>query len=241
MIEVKVKGDVMEDRVMIEFGKIFRFVISKFWIFVLVLFICVGGNVLLTKTTSNVDASYFATSKIMVTQKSREDLGEFMDNSARMQPVYDIKEILVSGVFAEEIVEHLDFDITVAELKDTIEVEQILPSRLLSIKVTRANAEEVVAILQAIEQYGIKYLEQIVEGVEIKNLESTDITAVQEERSTENGIKMGTITGVAGCVILACVLVLMYLMNGTIRYKEDVERQLGLPVIGEFKEVRKKG
>ena len=52
---------------------------------------------------------------------------------------------------------------------------------------------------------------------------------------------MGTITGVAACVILACVLVLMYLMNGTIRYKEDVERQLGLPVIGEFKEVRKKG
>lgn len=231
----------MEDRIIIEFGKITRFIISKLWLFALVLIVFVGGGMFFINTSSNTPVSYSAVGKIIVTQRSGEESGELMDNASRVQPVYDVKEILTSGVFLERIAQHLDFDIAVGELKKSIVVEQIAPARLLSVRVTRGNAEEATKILEAITQYGDSCLEEILPDVQTESLENINTASVQEEKSSTNGMKIGIIMGMAACAILACVLILLYLFNNSIRYKEDVERQLGLSVIGEFKEVKKKG
>lgn len=231
----------MEDRIIIEFGKIFRFIITKLWLFALVLIVFVGGNMLLTNTSSDTPVTYSAVGKIIVTQRSGQESGELMDNASRVQPVYDVKEILTSGVFLEKIAEYLDFDISVGELKKSIVVEQIAPTRLLSVRVTRGNSEEAVKILEIITQYGDSCMEEILPDVQIGSLENINTASVQEEKSSTNGIKTGIIMGAAASVILACVFILLYLLNNSIRNKEDVERQLGLSVIGEFREVKKKG
>ena len=83
----------MEDRIIIEFGKIFRFIISKLWLFALVLIVFVGGGMFFINTSSNTPVSYSAVGKIIVTQRSGEESGELMDNASRVQPVYDVKEI----------------------------------------------------------------------------------------------------------------------------------------------------
>ena len=54
----------MEDRIIIEFGKITRFIISKLWLFALVLIVFVGGGMFFINTSSNTPVSYSAVGKM---------------------------------------------------------------------------------------------------------------------------------------------------------------------------------
>lgn len=230
----------MEDRIMVDFGQVFRFLIKKIWLFVLVMAVFTGGGVALAKMSSNTSVSYFAVGKLFVAQKAGDASGEMLDNFSRIQPIYDAKEILTSGKFLEGIKERLDFDITVATLKGSIMVEQVIATRVLNITVTTADPDSTMKIMEAVQEYAEVYLAEILPDVEAASLDEIDVIPVQTEQRSVDGIKTGILMGAACCIILAGILIVMYLSNRSVRYTEDVERYLGLPVAGEIK-LNKKG
>lgn len=231
----------MEDRVMIiDFRHLFGFLVRKIWLFTLVLLVFTGGGILMGGISKNAPVSYLISGKIIVAQKSGNDSGEMLDNASRVQSVYDTKEILTSSNFLEGVKERLDFETTVPGLNGSVSVEHIPPTRILNITVTTDSPEETVEIMETVQKYAEEYLEEILSDVEVESLDKADPVFVREEQNSADGGKTGILMGGAACMILACILTVMYVLNGSIRYPEDVERYLGLPVAGEL-EFKKDG
>lgn len=230
----------MEDRVIIDFRRLFSFLVRKIWLFVLVMAVFTCGGVWIARASQNASVSYLISGKIIVTQKSGNESGEMLDNASRVQPLYDTKEILTSGSFLEGVKERLSFTTTVPGLKGSISVEHIPSTRILDITVSTARPEETVEILEAIQEYAEEYLEVVLPDVEVSSLDQADPAFIREEQNSADGGKTGILMGISACVILACILSVMYVFNSSIRYSEDVERYLGLPVAGEL-ELKKDG
>ena len=229
----------MGEGLLIDIKRIFRVLIGKFWLFLLVLLAFVGVSIFKTNEPGDVLSSYNATGKILVIQGSSKEVGELMDNSARMQPTYDAIELLTSGVFLERVKNTISFDIAVGELRSSVTYEQLLPTRILDIKVTRSNMNEVAEILESIQENAKDYLEEVLSDVNVEILETTETIDIKQEQNSVNSIKIGILMGIAACIILAFVLIAICVMNDSIRYKDDVRRYLGIPVIGMFPDKQK--
>lgn len=225
----------MEDRIIIHFGQILRFLIKKIWLFVLLMAVFIGGGIVLARVSNNASVSYSAVGKLLVVQRAGGISGEMLDNYSRIQAIYDAKEILVSGKFLEGVKERLDSDISVAMLKSSIMVEQVVSTRILNITVTGEDPDSTMEIMEEVQEYAEVYLAEVLPDIEATRLDERDIIPVQTEQNSVNGIKTGILMGGASCVILAGILIVMYLSNCSVRYIEDVERYLGLPVAGEIR------
>lgn len=230
----------MEDRIMIDFRRLLGFLVKKIWLFVLVMLVFTGSGVLMARVSKNAPVSYLISGRIIVTQKSGNESGEMLDNASRVQPVYDTKEILTSSNFLEGVKERLGFTTTVSGLSGSVSVEHVPSTRILNITVATASPEETVEILETVQKYAKEYLEEILPDVEVESLDKADPMFVQAEQNSADGGKTGILMGGSVCIILACILIVMYVLNSSVRYSEDVERYLGLPVAGEL-EFKKDG
>ena len=230
----------MQRRISVQFTKLFWTLVRKIWLFGLIMVIFAGIGVWQTTTAKMEQEAYSITGKLLITQQSGEEIGELMDNATRIQPTYDSIEILASGVFLERVCEDLPFEMTVAELKSGLKVEQVISTRVVTVEITGTSSENVQSILTAYEENARGYMAEILPEVRVQVLENEQTATVQNLQSSTNGLKIGVLMGVAGCVIAAFILILLYLLNDSVRSKEEAEDYLEAFVIGEFQEKSKR-
>lgn len=230
----------MQRRISVQFTKLFWILVRKIWLFGLIMVIFAGIGVWQTTTVRTEQEAYSITGKLLITQQSGEEIGELMDNAARVQPTYDSIEVLASGVFLERVCEDLPFEMTVEELKSSLKVEQVISTRVVTVEITGTSIENVQSILTAYEENAGEYMAQILPEVRVQVLENEQTATVQNLQSSTNGLKIGVLMGVAGCVIAVFVLILLYLLNDSVRSKEEAEDYLEALVIGEFQEKSKR-
>ncbi len=230
----------MQRRISVQFTKLFWTLVRKIWLFGLIMVIFAGIGVWQTTTAKMEQEAYSITGKLLITQQSGEEIGELMDNATRVQPTYDSIEILASGVFLERVCEDLPFEMTVAELKSGLKVEQVISTRVVTVEITGTSSENVQSILTAYEENARGYMAEILPEVRVQVLENEQTATVQNLQSSTNGLKIGVLMGVAGCVIAAFILILLYLFNDSVRSKEEAEDYLEALVIGEFQEKSKR-
>ena len=72
--------------------------------------------------------------------------------------------------------------------------------------------------------------------VNVVILEDADTASVQKNLSSANGFKTGTLMGMVVCVLVAFIFVVLYLSNNSIRYRDEAEDILGIPVIGAVRD-----
>lgn len=136
----------------------------------------------------------------------------------------------------QRVCEDLPFDMTVSELKKNLNVTQVISTRVVNVEASGDSMEKVQNIMSSFEENAQEYLTEIMPGVDVQILENTQTAEVQNAQTSSNGLKVGVMMGIAGCVIAAFILILLYLLNDSIRSKEEAEEYLEAPVIGEYKE-----
>lgn len=194
------------------------------------------GGIWRTTVASNEDDAYTITGKLFVLQQSGENLGELIDSASRTQPVYDSVEVLTTGIFLEKVCDELPFEMSVSELKKSLNVTQVISTRIVSVEVSGDSIEKVQNIMSCFEGVAQEYLPEIMPGVEVQILENTQTADVQDVQSSTNGLKIGVLMGIAGCVIAVFILILLYLLNDSVKSREEAEEYLEAPVVGEYKE-----
>ena len=226
----------MQRRILVQFTKLFWVLVRKIWLFVLIMVIFAAIGMWQTTTTKSEQEAYSITGKLLISQQSGEEIGDLMDNAARIQPTYDSVEVLSSGAFLERVCEDLPFEMTVAELKNSLKIEQVVLTRVITIEITGASVENVQHILTLFGENAREYMAEIMPEVHVQVLENGQTAIVRNVQSSTSGLKIGILMGVAACVIAAFVVILLYLLNDSVRSKEEAEDYLEAFVIGEFKE-----
>ena len=133
-----------------------------------------------------------------------------------------------------EVIDKLDLDMTYTELYDMVEVTSVDSTQIMQITVTDTDAERAGEIAQTISEI---VPEVLVEKVEAGSCKAVSDIEIDPNKVFPQTTKYVVLAGLLGAVLVCGILVLAHLLHDTVVDDEDVQKKLGLPVLGLIPEV----
>jgi capsular polysaccharide biosynthesis protein len=214
------------DEVEIDLREIFFLLLNKIWIILLAGLLGLGlfgGYTMLF-----VEPTYESTSQIYVLSKSTS-ITSLTDLQVGTQLTNDYVEFIQSRPVVDKVIEDLNLDMTYDALVSKISVKNASNTRIIYITVESNDAYMAKTIVDYLTDVSIKRMGEIMETEEPNVM---DYGHIAEHKSGPNIKKNALIGGILGVVIACVIIIVLFLMNDSIKTSEDVEKYLGLNTLG---------
>ena len=132
--------------------------------------------------------------------------------------------IIKGNTVLNEVIDELNLDMTYAELYDMVDVADV----------DATHAERAGEIAQTIADI---VPDVLVEKVEAGSCKTVSDVSINPNKVFPQTKKYVVLAGLLGAVVVCGVLVLAHLLHDTVVDDEDVQKKLGLPVLGLIPEV----
>ena len=216
----------MEKENEIDLIDLFYYLKKKIWIIAVAVVIC--AVIGLVYTTAFVDTEYTAKTRIYVLNRSDTNVS-YSDFQISNQVLDDYVVLITGENVTKEVISTLKLDISSKALEHMIKVTAPNDTHILQISVTDTDAQRAAEIANCVREVASVQIKDIM-GVDAVNLVYE--AEVPQHKSGPN-ITMNTLIAAAiGLAAAIAVLVIIYLLDDTLRTEEDVERHLGLSVLG---------
>ena len=141
--------------------------------------------------------------------------------------------IIKGNTVLNEVIDTLDLDMTYGKLYKMVEVTSVDSTQIMQITVTDTDAERAGEIAQTIADI---VPDVLVEKVEVGS-EMCIRDSINPNKVFPQTKKYVVMAGLLGAVLVCGILVLAHLLHDTVVDDEDVQKKLGLPVLGLIPEV----
>lgn len=203
------------------------------WYIVLIMIVCIALGAIYSFLYKIPE--YKSTATIVLTQAST-DINTGVTNSITTTDITMNKslvetysDIVESKTILTQVIDNLGLDITVSELMEAITVRAEDSSAILYIDVVNQNAEFCEKVANEVTKV---FSEKVKDLYKINNVNILDNAEKADDPYNINHAKDLVIFGMVG-VFLSCGLVLViYMLDTTVKQEEDIEDHVGLPVIG---------
>ena len=138
-------------------------------------------------------------------------------------------ELASTNNLIESALESINLDKDVEDVLENLSVVQKENTQILEISYKSIDSKESFDVVNAITNEFIKVSRDIIPNV---NIEIIDDAQIAKEPLTNNLLRNLVVAFIGGCVLSVSLVLLMDFFNNTFNSKEDVERNLGLPIIG---------
>ena len=220
----------------IDLGEIVHLLLSKLWIIILsgVVFCLatVMGTMLL------VTPKYESTTKIVVLTKQDSNTLTNQDMQISTSLTKDYVELIKSLTVTEGVIAQLGLDMTHEQLLKMLSVDTPTDTRVVSITIKDTDPYTAAEIANAVRDVASKHIQQV---MDIKAVNVVETANIPDEPSSPSLLKSGVIGAALGILLSLAIVVIVYLMNDTVKTPEDVEKYLGLSVLGTIPYVSKLG
>lgn len=219
----------MDSRNEIEFDlmQMVRYLLKKIWIILLATVLFAGGGFYVSKSTTV--PQYTTHCRVYVYQKDEIDESVDYNGVVLATQLANDCEILITGInVTERVVENLGLNVSPDYISDRIVVTSQSNTRILEIEYTDSNPERAAAILNEICDEGSKQIVQIMNVDAVNKIYSA---RVPTSANPTNESRDAILAGAVGALLAIGVLVVLFLMDDTIRNEDDVERYLGLSTL----------
>ena len=142
--------------------------------------------------------------------------------------------IIKSNTVLNEVIDTLDLDMTYGQLYGMVSVTSVDDTQIMKVAVTDIDAKRAGEIAQTIADI---VPDVLVEKVEAGSCKTVSDVSVNPNKVFPQTKKYVVMAGLLGAVAVCGVLVLAHLLHDTIVDDEDVQKKLGLPVLGLIPEV----
>lgn len=142
--------------------------------------------------------------------------------------------IIKSNTVLNEVIDTLDLDMTYGELYSMVSVTSVDDTQIMKVTVTDTDAKRAGKIVQTIADI---VPDVLVEKVEAGSCKTVSDVSVNPNKVFPQTKKYVVMAGLLGAVAVCGVLVLAHLLHDTIVDDEDVQKKLGLPMLGLIPEV----
>lgn len=139
--------------------------------------------------------------------------------------------IVKSRVVLEPVIEELDLDMSYEELLDRTVSEPVEATEIIRISVEAESRNDAVTIANKITEV---FVEEVVRILKVNNVEIIDRAAATEEPVNMSPVALTAIAAAAGVVIGILLALIVDYRDNTLKSAEDIERQIGIPVIGSI-------
>lgn len=139
-------------------------------------------------------------------------------------------EVLVKGrTVLESAIEKLDLGMTYEQINGMVTVTVPASTRIVEITVESTDPYLSRDIADAVREIASKNIAEVM-GVDAVNVVET--ANLPEKKSSPSVTKFTLLGGMLGGVLACGVVVLLFLLNDTIRTQDDVEKYLGISTLG---------
>ena len=217
------------DEIEIDLGEVFHLVISKLGVIILSGILL--GVLSIIGTMLFITPKYESTTKIMVLNKQDNNTLTSADMQTSTQLTKDYAELIQSRTVLEGVIAQLNLDMTYKEMLNKVSVETSSDSRIVSISVTDEDPYTASEIANAVRDMAAEHIQSV---MDIEAVNVVDTANIPNEKASPSLAKNGVIGELLGVIIAMAAVIIIYLTNDTIKVEEDVERYLGLSVLGSI-------
>ena len=210
----------------IDLVEVFHVLISKIWF--IILLAALGFGMMVGYTMLFVKPTYSSSSTIYILTKTTS-ITSLADFQIGTQLTQDYKVIITSRPVLEEVIENLGLNMSYDTLKGQISVNNPDNTRFLELTVKNNDAYLAKKIVDELTNVSVKKTAEVME-TEPPNI--MDYGQLPESPIAPSRKKNGIIGGLLGLVLVCAIIIIRYMMNDSIKNGEDVERYLGLNVLG---------
>ncbi len=205
-------------------------------VFVLIAMI-IGGLAAGLFTHFFITPKYSATAKVYIVSSSKNSVVNLSDLQISSNLAPDYKELLKARPLLNSVIESLNLNYTVTELRSMLTISNPSSTRVLTITVSSADPQESADIANAISREAVKWLPEIMSS----NAPNIYEDAVPASSPSSPDLKKNA---AIGALVLAvayfAIEIIRYFRNDTITSAEQIEMLFGtipLAVIPEEKGV----
>ena len=172
---------------------------------------------------------YTASTRMYVLNRSNDNNVVYSDFQASTQMLKDYK-VLITGVnVTDKVIAELGLKMSSAQLAKAISVTAPDDTRVVQISVVDRNPQQAADIANAVYRIASQQIREIMDVDAVSLVYAAKVpTSPSAPSVTGNTF----ISALLGAVISMGALVVVYVLDDTIRTEEDVERDLGLGSLG---------
>ncbi len=217
------------DEIEIDILELMGVVLSKIWI-------VIGSTVLLAAATYLfcyflVTPKYQSTTKIYVINRQNSESLTYSDLQSGTQLTKDYQELVTSRPVLEEVKQELGLDIENERFKKMITVSVPTDTRIVSITAEDTDPYMARAIADKVRISAAEHIANVMNTEAVNVVEEANLPT---EISSPKTIRNTAIGGVIGAFVAVMIIILIYIMDDTIKNPDDVEKYLGLSVLGSI-------
>lgn len=172
---------------------------------------------------------YEASTRIYVLNRESEKAVSYSDYQVSNQMIADYRVLITGENVTKEVIRSLNLDLSVKELERKIHITTPENTRVLQITVKDVDPLRAANIANSVREIASVQLQSIM------NVETVSLVYEAEVPKEPAGPDVLAATLAAagmGLVLTVAILTGIYVKDDTIRTEEDVERYLGLSVLG---------
>jgi len=213
----------------IDIRELFFALLDKKWIIICAGIICAICAGLFSKIV--MKPIYTSSTKIYVINRQDEDTTTYSDLQTGTQLTMDYKLLVLSRPVTEQVISDLNLNMTHEQLVSNITVNTPSDTRILEIKVENTDPFIAKQLADAIAEVSAERMVSIMEMEKANIVEPGNIPTAP---SSPNTLKNTFIVGFVGVFIASFVILLVFIMDDSIKSIEDIERYLGITTLGSL-------
>lgn len=218
----------------IDLRDIFAILINK--LAIIVLAAVLGAAVAFTFTKFLISPVYQARTQVLVksTSLTTTDQIKVSDLQSSNYLTKDYMILIKSNPVLDKVIADLGLDMSSSALAGKIHVSSQTDTRILTIAVNDKDPMMAKKIADAVREASKTRIHEVMGMETVENVDE----AILPESPISPNTKMNTLIGfMLGFVIAIAVIIIRFMLDDTIKAQEDVEKYLGLSVLGLIPEL----
>lgn len=216
------------DEIVIDLGEIF----SMLWQHLLLIIeagLCFGALLFLVCTLL-IPKTYVSSTEVYILNKQSDSVSvTYSDLQSGTYLTKDYRELITSLPVMEKVAAQLHLEIEPEELEEKISVSSPTDTRIIEISVEDEDPYMANSIANAVR---VAASTQIASVMDIEAVNAVQKANYPTAESSPARLKLTFVGCVLGAMIAVAVLFVIYLVDDTVKTPDDVEKYLGLSVLG---------
>lgn len=219
----------------IDLKEMFDYFLGKIsWIIIAVAVAVAIGNVYTMFTRVPMYKS--TTSLVLVSENGESSGYNTSEQQLNKNLVGTYSEIIKSKRILKEVISNLDLDVTVTTLQDRVSVSSVTNAEIIQITVSDSNPKLATKIAN---QIATVFVKEIPKFYKMNNIAVLDKAETNMKPYNVNYIKDNAIYTLIGLVLSCGIVFIFFYFDTTIKTSEEIEKKLGLTVVGIVPKVGK--
>lgn len=215
------------DELTIDLGELF----SALWgrIYIIILAGIVAAFAAFAYTQLFITPKYTSTTSMYMLTKSDSGTGlTTSDLQTGTQLTQDYMELTKSRSVLEKVIATLNLDMTVDELSNSITTANTENTRIMTIEVENEDPELARDIADTLRETASSTIKDIMDIDAVNTIEEANLPTSPSSPSVMRNTAIGALLGI---LISAGIIILIFILDDTVKTPDDVENYLGLNVL----------